>query len=153
MIAIKANSAPTHAFSHGFTLIEVLIALFIGSVGLLALAAMQVSAIRGNGFANRITQATGLAQSKMEQLNGILLKVDNSINNALENVEDGFQEGVAQDGQPGGPFTLSWTVEPNTPFSRRITVNVSWRNSMTSLGLPHKVEFASVTRGIFDDGD
>lgn len=47
----------------GYTLLEVLIALLVFSIGLLGLAAMLVSAVRGNHQAYYRTQATFVAQS------------------------------------------------------------------------------------------
>jgi len=52
----------------GFTLIEVMIALVILAVGLLALATMQIVSIRANAFSSEMTYATMLAQSKLEQI-------------------------------------------------------------------------------------
>ncbi|MFQ5597024.1 MAG: prepilin-type N-terminal cleavage/methylation domain-containing protein [Nitrospiria bacterium] len=50
----------------GYTLIEVLTATVILSVGFLALASMTVTAIKRNAEANKITIATTLAQEKIE---------------------------------------------------------------------------------------
>lgn len=52
----------------GFTLVELLIALAILSVGLLALAGMQVSAITGNKSASRLSAMTAVAQGVMENI-------------------------------------------------------------------------------------
>ena len=52
----------------GFTLIEVIIAISILTVGLLAVATMQTAAIQGNFFAYRTTEATTLAQDRLEYL-------------------------------------------------------------------------------------
>ncbi|MDZ4133171.1 MAG: type IV pilus modification protein PilV [Dethiobacteria bacterium] len=52
----------------GFTLIELLIAMLILSVGLLAVAGLQVTAIQGNASAKWVTAATTLAEEKMEEL-------------------------------------------------------------------------------------
>lgn len=51
----------------GFSLIEVLVALTILSVGLLGLAMFQVTAIKGNAIASKWTVATELAQDKLER--------------------------------------------------------------------------------------
>ena len=40
---------------NGFTLLEVIIALFIFRVGLLAVASMQMTAIKGNYFSGTLT--------------------------------------------------------------------------------------------------
>ena len=53
---------------NGFTLIEVLIAIVILSVGLLGMAALTVGIIKGNRFSNDLTTATTLAQDKMEDI-------------------------------------------------------------------------------------
>ena len=52
----------------GFTLIEVLVAISILCFGLLGVAAMQASAIRGNDLASDLTEATVWASDQMEML-------------------------------------------------------------------------------------
>ena len=52
----------------GFSLIEILIAMAIFAFGILAVAAMQIKAIQGNSFAGGMTEATNVAQNKMEEL-------------------------------------------------------------------------------------
>ena len=46
---------------NGFTLIEVLVAIVILSVGLLGMASLTVAIIQGNKFSNDLTTATTLA--------------------------------------------------------------------------------------------
>jgi len=53
--------------SRGFTLIEVMISATILAVGLLALAGMQVSAIRGGKQGRHTTEAAAIARSQLEQ--------------------------------------------------------------------------------------
>jgi type IV pilus assembly protein PilV len=52
----------------GFTLIEVLIALTIFAVGLLAIAAMQTSAIQMNSTAGRLTDVSTWGMDQLESL-------------------------------------------------------------------------------------
>jgi type IV pilus assembly protein PilV len=52
----------------GFTLLEVIIAMFILAFGLLAIASMQTTAIKGNSEAMGITGAATFAQDRMERL-------------------------------------------------------------------------------------
>lgn len=52
----------------GFTLIEVMVAIAILSFGILAIATMQTSAMRANYRGYRLTEATTLAQDRIEYL-------------------------------------------------------------------------------------
>ena len=52
----------------GFSLVEIMVAILLLTVGLLALAKMQTSAVASNAFGYQLTQATFLAQDKLEEL-------------------------------------------------------------------------------------
>ncbi|MFO7709691.1 MAG: prepilin-type N-terminal cleavage/methylation domain-containing protein [Desulfobacterales bacterium] len=52
----------------GFTLIEVMIAMVIFTVGLLAIFSMHISSIRGNAAARGVTENATVAAGKIEQL-------------------------------------------------------------------------------------
>jgi prepilin-type N-terminal cleavage/methylation domain-containing protein len=52
----------------GMTLLEVIIAITILSVGLLALARMQAQAVKSNVSSRQLTEATILAQDKVEDI-------------------------------------------------------------------------------------
>jgi type IV pilus modification protein PilV len=56
----------------GFSLIDVLVAVVVLSVGLLALAALQGSLVRAGSAARAQSQAMNLAQEKLEQLRGFV---------------------------------------------------------------------------------
>lgn len=51
----------------GFTLVEIVIALGVFAVGSLALAAMQLHAMRGGSGGRHATQAAAIAESQMEE--------------------------------------------------------------------------------------
>jgi len=55
----------------GFTLIEVLIAVAIFTIGILSVNAMQIASIKGNASANRITESTSWASDRIETLLGL----------------------------------------------------------------------------------
>ena len=57
----------------GFSLIEVLIGLIFLAIGLLAIAALQATSIRGNFFSNNLMQATYVAQDRLEFLKNLPL--------------------------------------------------------------------------------
>ena len=56
---------------NGFTLIEVVAGLIILAIGLLAIATMQITSTKGSYFSSNVTQATILAQDKMEYLKNL----------------------------------------------------------------------------------
>jgi type IV pilus assembly protein PilV len=55
----------------GFSLVEVLIALIFLAVGLLAIASLQITSVRGNFFSNNLMQATYVAQDRLEYLKNL----------------------------------------------------------------------------------
>jgi len=66
----------------GFTLMEVLVAMVILTVGLLGTAALITGIINSNKLSNRISTATVLAQDKMEDIKRI------GYDNAVSGTED-----------------------------------------------------------------
>jgi len=66
---IKANKVRSvKGGEGGFTILEVVIAISILSVGLLGVAIMQTTAIRGNDDAYRVSESTTWAQDRLEAL-------------------------------------------------------------------------------------
>jgi len=57
--------------NRGFSLLEVLVAVVVLSIGLLGMAGLTTGIMRCNAFSRRITTATMLAQHKMESLRGL----------------------------------------------------------------------------------
>jgi type IV pilus assembly protein PilV len=102
----------------GFTLIEVLIALTILAVGLLALATMQIVSIRGNAFSTEMTYATMLAQSRLEQIR----------NMAYDSVTSFTEIVPANETSKGIPYTIQRTVNDDDPATnmKLITLVVLW---------------------------
>ena len=68
----------------GFTIIEIMVAILLLSVSLVAIFGAQFSAVASTNFARNITMATQLAKCKMSELE-------------LEFQKDGFQEGDQQE--------------------------------------------------------
>jgi prepilin-type N-terminal cleavage/methylation domain-containing protein len=98
----------------GFTLIEVLIAMAIFAVGILALAGLQVTYIGGNASAQMQTEATALGAQVIEHLKSLPF-------DAAE------LDSAANPHQPpaGGsePYDVQWTVaEVNNTKTIDVTV-------------------------------
>lgn len=111
----------------GFTLIEVLIAITILTIGLLAVATMQVSAIHGNKMGNDVSRAIFLAQDKLEELK-------NSADITIVPTGGGDQTGI---------FNRNWQIGPSGTNSRSVTVTVSWITG----GNNHSVALNTISRG------
>jgi prepilin-type N-terminal cleavage/methylation domain-containing protein len=109
------NTSPP-AREAGFTLLEVIVAIAILTVGLLAVGAMQTSAIGGNLSAYRTSEAVTLAQDRMERL------LFTPYADALLNVGTG-----KADPSPPAPrnFTVTYDVQNVAGINAKlITVNV-----------------------------
>ncbi len=113
----------------GFSLIEVLVGLVLLAIGLLAIAGMQITSVRGNFFSSNITQASILAQDRLETLRN-LAYADAALTTGNHN------EGVI----PGTIFTRDDDVQliPGTTMLN-ITVRVRWRDTSD-----HTISFTTV---------
>ncbi len=121
------------AGENGFTLMEVMIALVIFSIGVLGLAAMQIDFIQGNATALGVTEAAHQASDKMEELMAV-----NYTDSALD---------LAAVGSPHtettGDYTLDWTVQhPDLDASgtvnndeaafKHVQLTISWNDNTDS---------------------
>jgi prepilin-type N-terminal cleavage/methylation domain-containing protein len=130
---------------NGFTLIEVLIAISIFAIGLLAVAALQITAFQGNRVGDELTKATMLAQMQVEALKGADF---NSAALALGNYADANPIDETGAPAPGGRFTRTWTIANNTAFSRLVTVTVGWTSmGVSGGGRNRSVVMSTLTRG------
>jgi type IV pilus assembly protein PilV len=101
----------------GLTLLEVLAAMAILAFGLLAIATMQATSVKGNSQAIGITEAVSLAQDKVEEL--MRLPYDDPADNddPLDDNGGGASNGTNQDADDdgadddGGNFGLDDTVD------------------------------------------
>ena len=112
---------------NGFSLIEVLIAISVIALSMLATASMQFSTVRNNTSGNVLTQANMLARDKMEELIGTLEATKTE--SELAQIVDGEDPSLIDaDGNPGGIFKRRWFLEDpwGSEQSRRLTVNVEW---------------------------
>jgi len=117
----------------GFTLVELLIALVIFSVGIAGAARMHVAAINGNMYSMQLTNAVNVAETQAERLQDIDFTEDQ--------VTDGLQgadllESTSGRNQYTGQaqifqnvnYTPSWTVSrvESNPKLLLVRMRVTW---------------------------
>ena len=119
---------------NGFSLIEILIAMGILALAMLAAASMQFSSIRNNASGNMATQASMLAKAQMEVLKNT---------SDITTLADGVENNIDANGQLGGIYNRSWTVANLGTTARRITVTVQW----SKRGKSRRIVLSSNTRG------
>ena len=112
----------------GFTLIEVLIAMFIFTIGILAVASMQVSALTGNSTADRATIRIVSAQYTLEAL--IALPYDDPKLEAAGNSPGTDSDGNTHQETTADGYTIRWDVIDDDPLAnaKRITMRVTAPN-------------------------
>jgi prepilin-type N-terminal cleavage/methylation domain-containing protein len=108
----------------GFTMIEVLIALFVLTAALLAISSMVYSVMGSTSLSKEVSTATTLMQDKMESLK-------NTAVSSLTSGNDTIQLGNVD-------YLRQWSVAASAN-TRTITVTVNW----TSRG-PHNVSMTTL---------
>jgi len=113
--------------SRGFTLIEILVALSILAVSLLALAGLMVATTRNNASGGHVTEAATFAQDKLEELRAT----------QWNRIVTG-QDPVPKIGSTGIAYTRNWDVALNGNI-KTITITVSWNDRIN-----HSISLLSV---------
>ncbi|HSW44330.1 MAG TPA: prepilin-type N-terminal cleavage/methylation domain-containing protein [Phycisphaerae bacterium] len=122
----------------GFSFIELMIAMAILAMGMLAAVSMHVGSSRNNTKGNIYTQANMLAKAQLETL-----KSQDVLSLAVGGPYTDPNNPVDAEGQPGGMYNRSWTIETLGTDARRLTVTVQWNR----LGKASSVVVASNTKG------
>jgi prepilin-type N-terminal cleavage/methylation domain-containing protein len=123
---VISDSLPRRHPAAGFTMIEVMIAMAIFAVGILAVFSMQITAMNQNSAARMQTEATAIAAQQLELL--MALPYDNLLLSADEDLNP-HQRTV-------GGFSLEWDVTTPDPADlvygglpiKRVNLTVSGGN-------------------------
>ena len=114
---------------NGFTLVEVMAGLIILAIGILGIAAMQITATKGSFFSSNVTQATFFAQDRLEYLKNLPYN-DSNLNNGQYN-EGKISTTI---------FSRKYDVSEDIGNSMKtITVNIQW----TDRG-DHNISFSTI---------
>ncbi len=110
--------------NRGFTLLEVVIAMLLLGIGLLALFALQIRSVQSNAFSNCMTMASGFAQDQVERLRASNWE---DISNGSDTIRD-------ITGATPGVFVRQWAIQTNGRM-KDVSVRVSWNQD----GRSHQV--------------
>lgn len=105
--------------SGGFSLIEVLIALVILAISLLALAGLMATTVKNNSFGGHMTEASTFAQDKLEEFRAIRWD-DVQVTPPGPDTDN-------RSGSTGIAYTRNWTVVQNGNV-KTVTIRVNWND-------------------------
>ncbi|MCD6188228.1 MAG: prepilin-type N-terminal cleavage/methylation domain-containing protein [Desulfuromusa sp.] len=110
----------------GFTLLEIIIALFVFSIGILGVSAMQLTSLKGNSKAARITEASNVAADQIEKIMGLPYGTftDGSGTSAGADGLDDFPTTDGSTVSADGNYKVYWNVAENVPSPNTKTIKV-----------------------------
>lgn len=116
--------------SNGFTLIEVLVALVILAISLLALAGLMTTTTKNNSTGGRITEAATLAQDKLEELRAL----------PWDSIPVNVTNSDSPESRPGVQYERSWVASLNGINSdlKEIQITIRWTDTTS-----HSLRFFS----------
>jgi len=117
----------------GFSFIEVLICLVFLAIGLLAIASLQVTSVRGNFFSNNLMQATYVAQDRLEFLKNLPLS---DLLLGIGSHDDGTI--VISDLTFNRSYSVESVSDPNGSYLK-LNYTVRWND-----GTDHNISFSTI---------
>ena len=118
---------------HGFTLVEVLVAMTIFAIGFLALATIQIKSIGQNARARMYSDATTMAVEAIERLM------------ALPYDHPELSPGGNPHTMANGAYTIEWNVRNDNPVAAAKTIVVSV-SGMNPNAIPINIRFVKGKR-------
>jgi prepilin-type N-terminal cleavage/methylation domain-containing protein len=120
----------------GFSLIEVLIGIIFLAIGLLAVAGMQATSVRGNFFSNNVMLATYVAQDRLELLKSLPLT---SPELTLGSHDDETAPAPLTGSFKTLVFNRAYTVTTPGDGNLSIKYTVTWKD-----GVNHSLDFYTI---------
>lgn len=105
--------------ARGYSLIETLIGMVVLGIAIASASALLITTSRLSAFNQSLPGATALAEAKLEELRNV----------DLATVVTGADAGTLNaQGQAGGIYTRTWTVQNNLPLTglKTVVVAVAW---------------------------
>ncbi len=109
----------------GFTLLEILVAMIVLSVGLLGIAGLTVSIIQGNAYSKNVSTATVIAEARLEDMRRAGYANTGSFSAGPDNVSMGGVSFSRTTSVTSGPISNTQTI----------AVTVSWGGGAHSITL------------------
>jgi prepilin-type N-terminal cleavage/methylation domain-containing protein len=113
MFGKNAEESISKTDERGFSLIEVMIALAIFSIGILGVASMQILSVNYNSHARRTTEGTSWGVERMERLM------------TLPYADDNLDPATNPHTDARGIYNITWNVTDNVD-NKAINMTVSW---------------------------
>jgi type IV pilus assembly protein PilV len=115
----------------GFTLLEVLVAVSIFTIGILSANIMQISSIKGDSTASRITTSSNWAAGRVEQLigSGYANIIDTNGDGAagMDYTDTVGEPADGTDTSPDGVYQIFWNVNDGQDVTNVKAVRVITR--------------------------
>jgi prepilin-type N-terminal cleavage/methylation domain-containing protein len=135
----KEDSAGA-AGQKGYTIIEVMIAIAIFSIGILGVWALQHTSTRGNTNARNLTLSAACASDRLEQLiqlpyaHADLAAGTTTPAQDADGIDNNFNGEIDEAGE-SGPLRIGWVVTDDAPIqqTKTIRVNVALRQKTISV--------------------
>ena len=109
----------------GFSIIEVVFAISIFAIGILAVTTLSISAVNSNASSRRITDATALAEDRLERLAALPY--------------DDIKSPDPDEDDTVGAYRVTWVVKENDMLDKTKTITVTvecpkgWKNTKVTI--------------------
>ena len=107
----------------GFSIIEVVFAISIFAIGILAVTTLSISAVNSNASSRRITDATALAEDRLERLAAL----------PYDDIKSPDEPDTV------GAYRVNWVVKENDMLDKTKTITVTvecpkgWKNTKVTI--------------------
>ena len=117
----------------GFSLIEVLIAISIFSIGILAIASMQSTSIDNSSSAMMQTEMSAWAADRIETLIALPYSdaaldpgtYGSAVSQSTDGIDNDWDGNIDEIGEAGTLNTITWTIQEDTPINNTKTITVT----------------------------
>ena len=144
MTAAANQNASRRSAEAGFTLIEVLIALAIFSIGVMAIASLQVTSTNGDLRARLATEAATVAHDQAEKLLSMNFDPDAPTKEFKDTGQSGYGSFPTDRKITTGGYTTDWLVTTHPTIPRAVTIRLRTNWGYYGGGKVYELEFVKI---------